>query len=62
LWQHGLHLHSFLPHLLPLANPAVTFARAWTDNISGIAPKSVIGFIAAQLLGAAHRRFVCRAI
>lgn len=35
------------------ANPAVTFARAWTDNISGIAPKSVIGFIAAQLLGAA---------
>ncbi|MEY4437645.1 MAG: hypothetical protein RL249_57 [Actinomycetota bacterium] len=35
------------------ANPAVTFARALTDNISGIAPKSVIGFIAAQLLGAA---------
>ena len=35
------------------ANPAVTFARAWTDNISGIAPKSVLGFIAAQLLGAA---------
>ena len=35
------------------ANPAVTFARAWTDNISGIAPKSVLAFIAAQFLGAA---------
>ena len=35
------------------ANPAVTFARAWTDNISGIAPKSQIPLIASQLLGAA---------
>jgi len=35
------------------ANPAVTFARAWTDNISGIAPKSVAPFVVAQLIGAA---------
>ena len=34
------------------ANPAVTIARVWTDNISGIAPGSVLSFIGAQLLGA----------
>jgi len=34
------------------ANPAVTFARVWTDNISGIALQSVVPFICAQLLGA----------
>jgi glycerol uptake facilitator-like aquaporin len=35
------------------ANPAVTVARALTDTYSGIAPSSVPGFLAAQLLGAA---------
>lgn len=34
------------------ANPAVTFARVWTDNISGIALQSVAPFICAQILGA----------
>jgi glycerol uptake facilitator-like aquaporin len=34
------------------ANPAVTFARAWTDNISGIAPQSQFSLISAQLVGA----------
>ena len=34
------------------ANPAVTIARAMTDSFAGIAPASVAGFIAAQLLGA----------
>jgi glycerol uptake facilitator-like aquaporin len=34
------------------ANPAVTIARALTDTFSGIAPGSVPGFIAAQILGA----------
>lgn len=34
------------------ANPAVTFARIWTDNISGIAPQSVAPFMGAQLIGA----------
>jgi glycerol uptake facilitator-like aquaporin len=32
------------------ANPAVTLARAVTDSFSGIAPASVPGFLAAQLL------------
>jgi glycerol uptake facilitator-like aquaporin len=32
------------------ANPAVTLARALTDSFSGIAPASVPGFLAAQLL------------
>ncbi|MFJ1735516.1 aquaporin [Streptomyces sp. NPDC088254] len=35
------------------ANPAVTVGRAFTDTFAGIAPASVIPFIAAQLLGAA---------
>ena len=34
------------------ANPAVTFARAFTDTFSGIAPANSPGFIAAQVLGA----------
>ncbi len=35
------------------ANPAVTLARSLSDTFAGIHPSSVIGFIAAQLLGAA---------
>ncbi len=35
------------------ANPAVTFARAWTDTFCGIAPAGVPGFVLAQLLAAA---------
>jgi glycerol uptake facilitator-like aquaporin len=34
------------------ANPAVTLARALTQSFAGIAPHSVPGFIAAQLLAA----------
>ena len=34
------------------ANPAVTFARGFTDTFSGIAPRSIAGFILAQLMGA----------
>jgi glycerol uptake facilitator-like aquaporin len=34
------------------ANPAVTFARAWTDTFSGIAPQSVPLFIVFQTVGA----------
>lgn len=34
------------------ANPAVTFARAWTDTFSGIALQSVPLFIVSQVLGA----------
>jgi glycerol uptake facilitator-like aquaporin len=35
------------------ANPAVTLARAATDTFSGIRPVDALGFIAAQLVGAA---------
>lgn len=35
------------------ANPAVTIGRAFTDTFAGIAPGSVPGFIAMQLVGAA---------
>jgi glycerol uptake facilitator-like aquaporin len=34
------------------ANPAVTFARGWSDTFAGIAPESIAPFIAAQLIGA----------
>ncbi|HEY4274161.1 MAG TPA: MIP/aquaporin family protein [Rhizomicrobium sp.] len=33
------------------ANPAVTLARSLTNSFSGIAPASIAGFIAAQILG-----------
>ena len=35
------------------ANPAVTIARAFTNTFAGIAPGSVFGFVAFQVLGAA---------
>ena len=35
------------------ANPAVTIGRAFTNTFAGIAPVSLVGFIAAQLVGAA---------
>ncbi|MFS8198170.1 aquaporin [Streptomyces sp. CWNU-52B] len=35
------------------ANPAVTVGRAFTDTFAGIAPTSVLPFVAAQLVGAA---------
>ncbi|WBP91934.1 aquaporin [Kitasatospora cathayae] len=33
------------------ANPAVTIGRAFTDTFAGIAPASVLPFVAAQLVG-----------
>lgn len=35
------------------ANPAVTFARMFSDTFAGIRPSSVPAFVAAQLVGAA---------
>lgn len=35
------------------ANPAVTIGRVFTDTFAGIAPDSVLPFLAAQLIGAA---------
>lgn len=40
------------------ANPAITIARSLSDSFAGIAPSSVPGFIAAQLLGAVAAHFV----
>ena len=34
------------------ANPAVTLARSLTQSFSGIRPVDVIGFVAAQCIGA----------
>jgi glycerol uptake facilitator-like aquaporin/protein-tyrosine-phosphatase len=34
------------------ANPAVTFARAWTDTFAGIRPADVPAFMIAQMIGA----------
>jgi glycerol uptake facilitator-like aquaporin len=35
------------------ANPAVTLARSFSDTFAGIRPEDVLGFILAQLAGAA---------
>jgi len=35
------------------ANPAVTLARSMTDTFAGIGPNDVVGFVIAQLIGAA---------
>ena len=34
------------------ANPAAAFGRMFSDTFAGIAPSSVVGFVAAQLIGA----------
>jgi glycerol uptake facilitator-like aquaporin len=35
------------------ANPAITIGRVFTESFAGIAPAAVLGFIGAQILGAA---------
>jgi glycerol uptake facilitator-like aquaporin len=35
------------------ANPAVTLARSFSDTFAGIRPEDVLGFVIAQLIGAA---------
>jgi arsenate reductase len=35
------------------ANPAITIGRAFSDTFAGIAPASVLPFLAAQLVGGA---------
>jgi glycerol uptake facilitator-like aquaporin len=34
------------------ANPAVTIARGLSDTFAGIAPAHILGFVAAQVIGA----------
>lgn len=42
------------------ANPAVTFARSFTNTFAGIAPANIVGFAAAQIAGALVALWVCR--
>ena len=49
LWIGGAY---FFTSSASFANPAVTFARIFTDSYTGIAPASVLAFVAAQLIGA----------
>ena len=44
------------------ANPAVTIGRVFTNSFSGIAPKSVLGFMAAQILAVLLVRLFSRFI
>jgi glycerol uptake facilitator-like aquaporin len=44
------------------ANPAVTIGRAFTDTFAGIAPASIVPFIAAQLVGAALGLVIAKAL
>ena len=44
------------------ANPAITVGRAFSDTFAGIAPASVPGFVAAQLIGAGAAFVLVRAL
>jgi glycerol uptake facilitator-like aquaporin len=44
------------------ANPAVAFGRMFSDTFAGIAPASVPGFVAAELVGAGLAVLVVRAL
>ena len=44
------------------ANPAITIGRVFSDTFAGIAPISVLPFIAAQLIGAALGVFVVKSL
>lgn len=49
LWIGGAY---FFTSSASFANPAVTFARIFTDSYTGIAPASLLAFVAAQVVGA----------
>jgi glycerol uptake facilitator-like aquaporin len=44
------------------ANPAVTIGRTFTDTFAGIAPASILPFVAAQLVGAALGLVIAKAL
>ncbi|MDX2142350.1 MAG: MIP/aquaporin family protein [Rhodospirillaceae bacterium] len=44
------------------ANPAVTLARAFTTSFAGLRPEDVLGFAAAQIIGAALAVPIARAL
>jgi glycerol uptake facilitator-like aquaporin len=51
----GLYIFAacFATSSATFANPAVTVARAFTDSFTGIAPGSLLVYVAGQLIGAA---------
>ncbi|HVW80792.1 MAG TPA: MIP/aquaporin family protein [Mycobacteriales bacterium] len=53
-WAVGAYIGGayFFTSSTSFANPAVTIGRAFTNTFAGIAPVSVPGFVAAQLVGA----------
>ena len=52
---------SFFTSSTSFANPAVTLGRIFSNTFAGIAPESVVPFIAAQLVGAALGILLVRA-
>jgi len=52
----------FFTSSMSFANPAITIGRAFSDTFAGIAPSSVLPFIAAQLVGAALGLVAVRAL
>jgi glycerol uptake facilitator-like aquaporin len=54
-WAVGAYIGAayFFTSSTSFANPAVTTGRAFTDTFAGIAPRSVPGFVVAQVIGAA---------
>ena len=44
------------------ANPAITLARSMSDSFTGIAPASVLAFVAAQIVGAIAAHLVAHAL
>ena len=53
-WAVGAYIGAayFFTSSSSFANPAITVGRIFSDSFAGIAPGSVLGFIAAQLIGA----------
>lgn len=53
-WAVGLYITGayWFTASTSFANPAVTFARAWTDSFAGIAPGDVAAFVAVQFAAA----------
>ena len=41
------------------ANPAITIGRSLTDTFAGISPANVVGFVAAQCVGAVIATMLC---
>ena len=54
-WAVGAYIGAayFFTSSTSFANPAITIGRMFSDTFAGIAPASALGFIAAQVVGAA---------